>query len=359
MIIIIQLILALALTTASGMAKGAFSQEVKDSAIAATVVIRTDAGGGSGFVIEDGDRKFIVTNQHVLLGATKDQVEITTAAGTKLQPQSLEIVPDIDLARIAISEGPAALALAADVGIDEPVATVGNSVDAGVITLNEGKVKGVSSGEIEVGCEVVPGQSGGPLINAAGEVIGVTTYILFADKDKASEDTRYAKKRYFTVRIAGDTPWAPVASWPEYAKVGAVVRSGEEVFEQALDIAISADGRPRKDYGYAGQNEKLAAAANHHNRFVKKMTEMDGHVVTSSELKRNNASLATSFRGVYKAIIDACTAEKEELQREINIGRAKRFPWLMERTEETKNLLASLADFLESRSKARPQFLTW
>lgn len=359
MISILRPVLALALLPVSAMAKETLAQDIKDIAIAATVVIRTGSGGGSGFVVEDGDHKFIVTNQHVLLGANKDQIEITTTDGAKLQPQSLEIVPDLDLARIRVAEGPAALTFAADTSIDDPVATVGNSLDAGVITLNEGKVKGIASGEIEVDCEVVPGQSGGPLINAAGEVIGVTTYILFADKDKASEDTRYAKKRYFTVRIASDTPWAPVASWPEYAKVGAVVRSGEEVFEQALDIAISADGGPRKDYGYVGQNEKLLAAANHHNRFVKKMTEMDGDVVTSIELKRNNLSLATSFRGVYKAIIDACTAEKEELQREINIGRAKRFPWLLKRTEEAKNLMVSLSDFLDSQSKARPQFLTW
>jgi hypothetical protein len=47
-----------------------------------------------------------------------------------------------------------------------------------------------------------------------------------------------------------------------------------QFFEQSLEIAISADGGPRKDYSYEGQNKGLAMAANHHNRFVKKMTEM-------------------------------------------------------------------------------------
>jgi hypothetical protein len=197
------------------------------------------------------------------------------------------------------------------------------------------------------------------LINAAGEVIGVTTYILYADEDRATEDTRYAQKRYFTVRLTGDTPWTPVESWAEYAKVGSVVQSGEEVFEQALDIAISADGGPQKDYRYAGRNQRLTEAANHHNRFVQKMAKMDGDVVTSSELKRNNASLATSFRGVYKAVIEACKAEELTLQREINVGRAKRYPWLFERTEETAKMLGMLSRFLESRSKARPKFLSW
>ena len=335
------------------------SEEAKKRAVASTVVIRTDTGGGSGFVVEDQGRKFIVTNQHVLLGAKRDKIQITTTDGTKLLPVSLQIVPDLDLARIEVRQAPPPLAIANGADINEAVATIGNSLDAGVITVNVGTVKGIGAGEIEVDCEVVPGQSGGPLINAAGEVIGVTTYILFADEDKTTEDTRYAQKRYFTVRLTSDTPWVPVDSWDEYAKAGAVVQSGEEVFEEAFDIATSADGGPKNDYHYAGRNEKLTTAATHHNRFVKKMIEMDGDVVTSSQLKRNNDSLATNFRGVYKSIIEACAAESEILEREINVGRNKRFPWLLKRTEETHKLLVSLADFLESRSKARPQFLTW
>lgn len=334
-------------------------EEVKKRAIASTVVIRTDTGGGSGFVVEDQGRKFIITNQHVLLGATKDEIEITTTEGAKLLPVALQIVPDLDLARVEVSQAPPSLSLAAEANMDEVAATVGNSLDAGVITLNAGAIKGIGAGEVEVDCEVVPGQSGGPLINAAGEVIGVTTYILYADEDRATEDTRYAQKRYFTVRLTGDTPWRTVESWAEYAKVGAAVQSGEEVFEQALDIAISADGGPQKDYRYAGRNQRLTEAANHHNRFVKKMTKMDGDVVTSSELKRNNASLATSFRGVYKAVIEACKSEELTLRREINIGRAKRYPWLFERTEDTAKMLGRLSRFLESRSKARPKFLSW
>ena len=333
--------------------------EVKKRAIASTVVIRTDTGGGSGFVVEDQERKFIVTNQHVLLGASKDKIEMTTTDGTKLLPVALQVVPDLDLARIEVREAPPPLSLATSADIDEAVATVGNSLDAGVITLNAGTIKGIGPGEVEVDCEVVPGQSGGPLINAAGEVIGVTTYILYANEDRATEDTRYAQKRYFTVRLTDDAVWAPVESWAEYARVGAVVQSGEEVFEQALDIATSADGGPQKDYRYTGRNQQLNEAANHHNRFVQKMTKMDGDMVTSSELKRNNASLATSFRGVYKAVIEACSTEELTLRREINVGRAKRYPWLFERTEETAKMLGLLSQFLESRSKARPKFLSW
>lgn len=332
---------------------------VAGRATASTVVIRTDTGGGSGFIVSEGGKKFVVTNQHVLLGCPPEKLEITSTDGSRLRPVALQIVPELDLARIQIESGPEPLSFADDAIIDEKVATVGNSLDAGVITVNPGKVKGIAAGEIEVDCEVVPGQSGGPLINDNGQVIGVTTYILYADDDRSSEGTRYAKKRYFVVRLGDDAKWMPVASWLEYANVGAVVSDAEDVFEEALDIAMSADSGPRKDYNYDGGNIKLQDAARSHNRFVKKMGEMDGAVVTSMQLDRNNNSLGVSFRGVYKAIIDACQAQQILVEREINSGRVKRYPWLYERSKVSAQMLADLQKFLEGRSKARPKFLTW
>jgi hypothetical protein len=346
------------LNTADSLSK-VISDKVKKQAITSTVVIRTGTGGGSGFVVEDKGRKFVITNQHVLLGAQKLNIKITTTDGSILQPIALQIVPKLDLARIEVKEAPPALLFAISATIDDAVATVGNSLDAGVITVNTGNIKGVGNEEIEVDCESVPGQSGGPLVNSAGKVIGVTTYILYADKDRATEDTRYAKKRYFTVRVSADTPWASVRSWDEYAKVGLIVQSGEDVFEEALKIAASADGGPDEDYEYAGKNSRLTDAVKHHNIFVQKMMKMDGDVVTSTELERNNSSLSTSFRSVYKAIINACDGEQLAIQRDIDTGRTKFYPWHFERSKENIEMLAELSKFLNSRSKARPKFLSW
>jgi len=338
---------------------GAITDETKKQAVAATVLIRTPTGGGSGFVIEDAGRKFIVTNQHVLLGAKQGEVEIVTAQGTKLPPLALEIVPEQDLARIVVKDAPPGLALVNEANIDDMVATVGNSLDAGVTTLNAGTIKGIGASEIEVDCEVVPGQSGGPLINKDGQVLGVTTYILFADSDRTAAGTRYAQKRYFIVRIGSNTKWTQVTSWPDYTMIGLKVQAGVDIFERSLDIARSADDRPRKEYHYTGRDSKLAEAVTHHNRFAAKMTKMNGEVVTSSELKRNNDSLGTSFRQIYKSIIEATKQAELALQSEINSGRPQRYPWLAGRAEETAKMLFSLARSLESRSKARPNFLTW
>jgi S1-C subfamily serine protease len=59
----------------------ALPSEIKNNAIAATVVIRTATSGGSGFSVEDGGKRYIVTNQHVLLGSPPEKLEITTTDG--------------------------------------------------------------------------------------------------------------------------------------------------------------------------------------------------------------------------------------------------------------------------------------
>lgn len=122
------------LDTANSLSK-VISDKVKKQATTSTVVIRTGTGGGSGFIVEDKGRKFVISNQHVLLGAQKQNIKITTTDGAVLQPIGLQIVPKLDLARIEVKEAPSALLFASSATIDDAVATVGNSLDAGVIPL--------------------------------------------------------------------------------------------------------------------------------------------------------------------------------------------------------------------------------
>jgi hypothetical protein len=335
------------------------TNDIKSKAIASTVVIRTEEGGGSGFIVEENGQKYVVTNQHVIFGAAKNKIEIKTTNGQRLEPISLQIVADKDLARIAVNSGPDPLTYSSDVVVDETVATVGNSLDAGVITFNKGFVKGVSSNEVEVDCEVVPGQSGGPLINRNGDVIGATTYILFADSSKVAENTRYAKKRYFVVKVNENTNWQPVASWDEYSKIGEQISNSENIINLIIDIAISTDDGPDEQIIYNGSNRNIRDAVQNHNRFSEKMEKMRGDLVTSSELNRNNSSLGANFRSVFRALMQACKEQEEILKREINLGKVRQYPWLFKRTEETKILAQDIYFLLETRSKARPKFLTW
>lgn len=148
-----------------------------------------DSGVGSGVVIsEEG---VILTNLHVVQGAKR--IQVTFADGTESEALVIGLQPENDLAvikakRLPDDLQPATLGSSQNLQPgDEVVAVgfpfgIGPSVSAGVVSgLNrsfgsEGKT--MMRGLIQADAAANPGNSGGPLINMAGEVVGIVTAIL-------------------------------------------------------------------------------------------------------------------------------------------------------------------------------------
>jgi Do/DeqQ family serine protease len=145
-------------------------------------------GTGSGFIINNQGQ--ILTNAHVVAGATKVTVTLKDGRTVDGKVKGLDRVTDVAVVEIAeknlpsiqignsdaIKPGEWAIAIGNPLGLD-------NSVTAGIVSATGRSSADIGATDkrvnyIQTDAAINPGNSGGPLLNAAGQVIGMNTAIL-------------------------------------------------------------------------------------------------------------------------------------------------------------------------------------
>jgi len=154
---------------------------------------------GSGFIVDPSG--IIVTNKHVIGGALR--ITVRLQGGDEVPASVLAVSPVIDLALLKVNvghplptlrlgDGDAALPGDPVLAIGDPLG-VGTSLSAGIVSGTLRDLMNTPFDDyVQTDAAINHGNSGGPLVNAAGEVIGVNTILLTNQPHEGSNGVGFA-----------------------------------------------------------------------------------------------------------------------------------------------------------------------
>jgi putative serine protease PepD len=176
---------------------------VLPSVVSVQVATGTGQGTGSGVVLSsDG---LILTNNHVVeVAASGGDVVVSFQDGTTATATVVGLDPLTDLAVLQAEDvsglTPATLGSSSDLAVGEQVVAIGSplgldgTVTTGIVSALERPVRTTDAGPdgstvidaVQTDAPINPGNSGGPLVNMAGEVVGINSAIATAPGSQGS-----------------------------------------------------------------------------------------------------------------------------------------------------------------------------
>lgn len=240
----------------------------------------TEYGSGSGFVIDrDGH---IVTNNHVIDGA--DEIDVTFWDGAVTKAKLIGADPYSDLALIKVTVDaaklvPLSLGDSDRMKVGQRVIAIGNPFGL-VGTMTVGIISGkgrtlpadtTSSSTnsfsnpdiIQTDAAINPGNSGGPLLNSAGEVIGVNSAIRTDGTNRANSGVGFAVPSNTVKRVAQQIQEQGHASYPylgvsvnPHFTTGELASALNLPVTKGVVIAEVIDGGPAQRAGLRGGDQQ-------------------------------------------------------------------------------------------------------
>jgi putative serine protease PepD len=163
---------------------------VAEQVMPSVVTVRVSGAIGSGFVVSD--EGYVITNDHVVEGAD-DTLSVAFSDGSTASASLVGRDPESDIAVIKVARSnlaPVQLGNSDEIAVGDPVLAFGsplalvNTVTSGIVsaldrTIQAGEPGGTTRyyAAIQTDAAVNQGNSGGPLVDASGRVVGVNSVI--------------------------------------------------------------------------------------------------------------------------------------------------------------------------------------
>lgn len=173
-------------------------EKVSPSVVSITTETRSRVFGGGGSASGTGmivtSSGYILTNKHVVSGASKVQVILEDGETYDAEVVGVDPLNDVAFVKIDVGHELPAVELgnSRTLKVGQPVMAIGNALGQYQNTVTQGVISGLSrsitaeggdgvsenlTDMIQTDASINPGNSGGPLVNAAGQVIGINTAV--------------------------------------------------------------------------------------------------------------------------------------------------------------------------------------
>jgi S1-C subfamily serine protease len=237
--------------------------------IDSVVLVQTDLGLGSGFVYDM--KGHIVTNHHVIAGSNTIQVTFLDGNITSATVVGMDIYSDLAIIKVnpeVTTLTPVVLGSSSELTVGAPVAAMGNpfglsdTLTVGIVSSLERTMEATGGyviiDIIQIDAAVNPGNSGGPLVNLKGQVVGVNTAIESSTGSflgigfAIPSDT--VKREIDELIANGDYkhPWLGITAWEVNIAIAEAIGLDKP---QGILIAEVTSGSPAELSGLRGGDE--------------------------------------------------------------------------------------------------------
>jgi S1-C subfamily serine protease len=228
--------------------------QVDDSVDSDTLV---PAGTGSGFIVDESGH--VITNAHVVGGAEELTAVLSDGSEVPVTVVGSDELLDVAIVKLDLPAGESVPGIAtfgdsSALRAGDQVVAIGNALGSFPNTVSEGTVnatdrsfpsEGGLTTWIQHDAEIWHGNSGGPLLNLRGEVVGVNTAGIGSGTmgaDTGSADMAFAVEGNTVCRAAADLLANGKITWPYLGIQGEATAEGQSVVEVVADGPSAAAG---------------------------------------------------------------------------------------------------------------------